>query len=117
MTEPIVDTLLTSAEPSIRWKTRVHVLGESRRSRAVKSLEREVRDSPWVQALLARRDSQGRLVHKSNPYAKWDGAHWIMATLADIGYPRADRSLLPVRDQLNTVDCGWTFSLTRCFLY
>ena len=100
MTEPIVDTLLTSAEPSIRWKTRVRVLGENRRSRAVKALEREVRDSPWVRALLARRDSHGRLVHKRNPYAKWDGAHWIMATLADIGYPRADRSLLPVRDQL-----------------
>ena len=100
MNEPIVDQLLTSTEPSIRWKTRVHVLGESPRSRAVKGLRREIRDSPRVRALLARRDERGRLVHRRNPYAKWDGAHWILATLADIGYPRGDRSLLAVRDQL-----------------
>ena len=100
MTEPIVDTLLTSKEPSIRWKTRVHVLGESRTSPVVKGLEREIRDSPRVQALLACRDARGRLVHKRHPYAKWEGAHWILATLADIGYPSGDRSLVPVRDQL-----------------
>ena len=100
VTESIVDRLLFSEEPSIRWKTRVHVLGEGRGSRALKGLEREIRDSPRVWALLARRDAQGRLVPKRHPYAKWDGAHWILATLADIGYPRGDRSLLPVRDQL-----------------
>jgi hypothetical protein len=33
-------------------------------------------------------------------YDKWRGAHWVLATLADIGYPRGDRSLLPARDQL-----------------
>ena len=100
MTEPIVDTLLRSTEPSIRWKMRVHVLGESRTSPVVKGLEREIRDSPRVQALLARRDARGRLVHKRHPYAKWEGAHWILAALADIGYPSGDRSLVPVRDQL-----------------
>jgi len=35
-----------------------------------------------------------------NPYVKWQGAHWILATLADIGYPRGDRSLLSMRDQV-----------------
>jgi hypothetical protein len=100
MAEAIVDALLASTEPSIRWKTRVNVLGESRTSGAVKRLEREIRDSPRVRALLAGRDARGRLVHKRNPYAKWDGAHWILAALADIGYPRGDRTLLPVRDQL-----------------
>ena len=100
MAEPIVDTLLGSGEPSIRWKTRVQVLGESPTSRVVKGLQGEIRDSPRVRTLLARRDAQGRLVHEPHPYAKWAGAHWILATLADIGYPRGDRSLLPVRDQL-----------------
>ena len=33
-------------------------------------------------------------------YDKWRGAHWVLATLADTGYPRGDRSLLPARDQL-----------------
>ena len=105
----MVDRLLDSTEPSIRWKTRVHVLGESPTSRAVKGLEREIRDSPRVRALLARRNAEGRLVHQSHPYAKWDGAHWILATLADIGYPRGDRSLLPVRDQLMELWLGPQF--------
>ncbi len=76
------------------------MLGESPTSRVAKGLERESRESPRVRALLARRDRQGWLVHNRRPYAKWDGAHWILATLADIGYPRSDRSLGPVRDQV-----------------
>jgi hypothetical protein len=31
---------------------------------------------------------------------KWQGAHWVLATLADIGYPRGDRSLFAMRDQV-----------------
>lgn len=96
----VIDRLLESTEPSIRWKTRVHVLGESETSSPVRALQREVRDSPRVQALLSGRDSAGRLVHGRNVYDKWRGAHWVLATLADIGYPPGDRSLLPVRDQL-----------------
>ena len=33
------------------------------------------------------------------PYAKWYGAHWVLATLADIGYPPGDASLIPLREQ------------------
>ena len=51
--EPIVDRLLASSEPSMRWKTRVEVLGENRRSRTVRALEAEVRDSPRVRTLPA----------------------------------------------------------------
>src|SRR2546422_127143 len=42
----------------------------------------------------------GRLRPVGNPYSKWQGAHWVLATLADIGYPRADRSLFAMRDQV-----------------
>jgi hypothetical protein len=27
-------------------------------------------------------------------------AHWVLATLADLGYPPGDKTLLPLRDQL-----------------
>ncbi|MBI4220414.1 MAG: hypothetical protein HY682_09745, partial [Chloroflexi bacterium] len=36
----------------------------------------------------------------NGPYAKWQGAHWVLAHLANIGYPPGDESLVPVRDQV-----------------
>lgn len=98
----VIDSLLGSEEPSIRWKLRVHVLGENPGSAALRRLRREIRASARAQTLLAARDRNGRLVRGRGRevYAKWYGAHWVMATLADIGYPPGDRSLLPVRDQL-----------------
>lgn len=101
--EQVVEALLASDEPSIRWKTRVHVLGEDPSSRKLRALQNEVRESPRVKALLARRDEAGRIISGENVYAKWQGAHWILTTLADIGYPPKDRALHPVRDQI--LDC------------
>ena len=89
-----------SDEPSIRWKTRVKVLGEAESGRPAHRLQKEIRESPRVHALLSGRDHTGRLTAGRSVYDKWQGAHWVLATLADIGYPRGDRSLLPVRDQL-----------------
>jgi hypothetical protein len=95
-----IDALLTSAEPAIRYKIRTGVLGESASSRAIRSLRREITRSPRVAALLAGRAADGRLLRGRHPYAKWQGAHWVLATLADLGYPPGDRELLPMRDQL-----------------
>src|SRR3954470_21575009 len=96
----MIDQLLASPEPSIRYKTRVGVLGESPSSRAIQSLRREIKRSPRVAALLAGRASDGRLQRGRGVYSKWQGAHWVMATLADIGYPAGDRALIPIRNQL-----------------
>src|SRR5438093_10565829 len=98
--EHVCETLLQSNEPSVQWKVRVHVLGEDPRSKRIRDLRRQVRRSPRVQALLAHRDSRGRLRPCGNPYSKWQGAHWVLATLADVGTPRADRSLFAMRDQV-----------------
>jgi hypothetical protein len=96
----VVEQLLRSPEPSIRYKVRVGVLGESESSRTIRALRREIRSSPRVAALLAGRARDGRLLRGRHPYAKWYGAHWVMATLADLGYPPGDRELAPIRDQL-----------------
>ena len=100
MTTAIVDRLLASNEPSIRYKVRVGVLGESESSRTVRALRVEIHGSPRVRTLLSKRSPDGRLGVGRHPYDKWRGAHWVMATLADIGYPAGDRSLMPARDQL-----------------
>lgn len=95
----IVNALLKSAEPSIRWKTRVHVLGEDRRSKPVRALQEEIRRSVRVRALLSRRAELGRPGAAQKAYQKWHGVHWVLASLADLGYPEGDESLHPLRDR------------------
>jgi hypothetical protein len=96
----VLDTLLASEEPSIRWKTRVRVLGEPANSKANRALREEIRKSPRVKTLTARRDKSRRITSKSSVYDKWQGAHWILATLADLGYPEGDDDLVPTRDAI-----------------
>ncbi|HVE41736.1 MAG TPA: hypothetical protein VNM14_17725 [Planctomycetota bacterium] len=62
----LVDTLLNSDEPSIRWKVHVKVLGEDAGSRKMRTLQEEIRKSPRVRTLLADRDGAAK-----NIYAKW----------------------------------------------
>src|SRR6266516_1948549 len=96
----VLDALLRSKEPSIQWKTRVHVLGEERDSKRVRALEDEIRRSPRVRALLSRRDQLGRPGTARKVYHKWQGVHWVLASLADIGYPEGDETLYPIRDRI-----------------
>jgi hypothetical protein len=51
-----------------------------------------------ARTLLSRRDTKGSLPAGKSVYAKWQGAHWALAALADIGYPQGDPSLFPAKD-------------------
>ncbi len=105
MTPRIIDLLLNSDEPSIRLKVRVNVLGEDPDSTKIARLRNEIRNSARVKTLLSERQADETIPR--HPYSKWSGAHWILATLADIGYPPDDQSLLPMRDQVY----GWLYSI------
>ncbi len=96
----MVETLLRSTEPSLRWKTRVHVLREPTTSPSLRSLREEIRKSPRVRALLTRRDSLGQPGTSRGVYYKWQGAQWALARLADLGYPEGDPTLCPMRDRV-----------------
>ena len=96
----IVARLLAAEEPSIRLKVRAGVLGEEPGSAA----REEVRQSARVRALLSERGADGTI--PNHPYTKWNGAHWVLATLADLGYPAGDESLVPLREQVY----GWLLS-------
>jgi hypothetical protein len=94
----LIDALLKSDEPSVRWKVTTRVVGEDPEARKVRELREEIRTSPRARALIADRDR--RLVREAHVYASWGGAHWTLAMLAEIGYPAGDESLLPMREQV-----------------
>jgi hypothetical protein len=100
MRDGVISALLRSTEPSVRWKTRVHVLGENPRSRTMRALREEVRISARVHALLSRRTQLGRVGTARQVYYKWQGLHWVLAGLADLGYPAGDAGLFPIRDRV-----------------
>lgn len=89
---------LRSDDPSVRWRARVLGLGEARSSPAVERLERTVRRSPRVRALLAGATRPGTMEPARNPYAKWQGLHWALASIADLGYPSGDPGIRPLVD-------------------
>jgi hypothetical protein len=95
--DTVLQGLATSDEPSIRYKARAGVLGESPRSPAMQALRAEVAASPRVRALLAERTLEG--VIPRPVYQKWMGAHWVLTQLADLGYPEGDPQLKPLVDQ------------------
>lgn len=85
--EPIVAALLASPEPSIRWKTRTQVLDEPPDAPEIVRLRTEIRDSDRVRQLRA----PSRAPNPPAVYVKWQGAHRVLAVLADLGYPPGGR--------------------------
>ena len=94
----VIDTLLRSDEPSIRWKVLVRVLGEDPHSTKIRELREEIRVSPRVKALLA--GGERGSTQEPKVYAKYQGVHWVLAALAEIGYPPGDESLLSMCNQV-----------------
>jgi len=64
------------------------------------TLEDEVKNSSRVKDLLQKVDSTGILRNERGVYDKWQGTHWVLMTLADIGYPQRDDALQPLADDL-----------------
>jgi len=91
----VVAHLLRSREPSIRWKARVHVLGEDADSGSLRRLQGEIRTSRRTRVLLRERTRSGPRKAPLGVYWKWTGDHWVLAHLADLGYPAGDPSLRP----------------------
>jgi len=110
---PVLEKLLGSSDPSLLWKVRTQVLGEEPHGRRLRSLEEDVRQSPRVRAILQRRGRLGRLGTLRGVYYKWQGAHWALVRLADIGYPARDESLFPLRDRVLMTWLGPTYFRER----
>lgn len=96
--EPIIATLMAHEEPAIRYKTLL-ALGRGDTA-AAQTARAAIPDGPAARALLSGRDADGRITTHRHPYFKWQGAHWVLATLADIGYPPGDERLRPMMGQV-----------------
>jgi len=78
--EVAVEWLLSSDEPGIRLLAKRDLLGEANPEE-----ESLVLDGPSVRALLdGQRADGGFGVH---PYGKWQGAHWRLVSLVELGVP------------------------------
>lgn len=96
--ENILQMLLQSSEPSIRYKAQRNLLNADPASPEMLALQEEIRNSPRVRLLLSERNADGRIPY--HPYKKWVGAHWVLASLGDLEYPTGDASLIPLREQV-----------------
>ena len=84
---------LLGKEPALAWKMAVNILGMDEASLAARQSAAELREAPLVKDLLATCDRQ------HSAYKKWDGAHWVLSILADLGYPAGDESLRPLMEE------------------
>ncbi len=97
----LLTTLLNSPEPSIRWRTWVEVLLKDPQDPQAQADRAAISSALRTQTLLAEREGEGEI--PLHPYKKWQGAHWLLGLLAEMGYPAGDLSLLPMWKQ----ECAW----------
>jgi hypothetical protein len=101
---PVMRDLLRSSDPVIQLKARVLLLEEGEGTTRMRRLRQEVAGSRMARQLLVHRTRDGRI--DQHPYRKWQGPHWTLYSLAQIGYPPGDDSLVPMRDQVHE----WLFA-------
>ena len=108
--DPAIQYLLNSADPSIRYFTLVDLLGKSNRSREVKAARDQILDGPRVKALLAgqhsgpQKSKDSFAIHPGGfgalPYKKWDGAHWRLVSLVELGISAHEPRAVAAADQV-----------------
>ncbi len=92
----IIQALSQSKDPIIRFKVR-QLLDKPISKTELKKYKNEIVNSPKVKKLLSQRDRDGTIPF--HPYKKWNGSHWVLAMLSDLGYPTGDKSLMPLFEQ------------------
>jgi hypothetical protein len=102
--ETVIQRLIDSTEPSIKYKTLTGIYGLSESLPEVNKARESIRSCERARSLLMHRNRNGEI--DCHPYKKWQGAHWVLSILAEMGYPPGDASLIPLREQV----MEWLFS-------
>jgi len=97
----LADSLCAHMNPVVAHRARRLLAGESERSPALYKLRRAIGSSE-----IARRLLMALRGERFNPYRKWQGPHWTLYSLAEIGFPAGDERLLPLRQRV----MDWMFA-------
>ena len=97
----LIDFLCAHENPVVAYRARRLLAGESEGSRTLRSLRRAIGSSEMAKRLLL-----GLKGERFNPYRKWQGPHWTLYSLAEIGFPAGDERLLPLRQRV----MDWMFA-------
>lgn len=97
----LLDSLCAHENPVVAWRARRLLSGESEKAPATRRLRAAIGTSPVARQLL-----KGLKGERLNPYRKWQGPHWTLYSLAEIGYPAGDKRLLPMRERV----LAWMFA-------
>ena len=106
--------LLASPEPSIAWRAHRLLVGLPDDDPAQLGRRQQVSASENVRRMLSHRQPDGEIHYgdavrerelikagrAGGAYRKWQGPHWTLAGLAELGYPPGDTSLEPVVGQI-----------------
>jgi hypothetical protein len=100
-TKEVVKKLLASNDSAIQLKVYLRLLEHDYETPEIRKLTSTIKEkSPVVSGLLSALSAQEQLfktkkIGEGRVYKKWEGIHWVLADLADIGYPPGDQALLP----------------------
>lgn len=97
----LADSLCAHENPVVAFRARRLLAGESERSPAMRKLRRTIASSKMASRLLLALAGE-----RFNPYRKWQGPHWTLYSLAEIGFPAGDQRLLPLRRRVT----DWMFA-------
>jgi len=97
----LADSLCAHKNPVVSCRARRLLAGESESSRALCKLRRAIGSSEMAKRLLLALKGE-----RFNPYRKWQGPHWTLYSLAEIGFPAGDERLLPLRQRV----MNWMFA-------
>ena len=91
----LTDSLCAHQNPVVAYRARRLLAGESDSSRAMRKLRQAIGSSQMASRLLLALNGE-----RFNPYRKWQGPHWTLYSLAEIGFPPGDKRLLPLRERV-----------------
>jgi hypothetical protein len=97
----LADSLCAHPNPVVAFRARRLLAGDSEKTPAMRRLRAAVGASEMAARLL-----KGLVGERFNPYRKWQGPHWTLYCLAEMGYPAGDNRLLPMRDRV----LDWMFA-------
>jgi hypothetical protein len=97
----LTDSLCAHENPVVAFRARRLLSGESESSPALRKLRQRIGSSEMAKRLLLALNGE-----PFNPYRKWQGPHWTLYSLAEIGFPAGDERLLALRQRV----MDWMFA-------